>query len=130
MEVLQPGLKENMSYLRVREQRQFETQKKAAAQAQQRSYTDLGSGIQTEGMGGVEMSLKEVIEIHAQQNGLLFKPKPGRTQDGHQIYGFGNVSIIVDSINQKVFAQAEDKWSLVSLEQLQELHNRSSSKRR
>ncbi|KAL2544893.1 Septin and tuftelin-interacting protein 1-like protein 2 [Forsythia ovata] len=131
MEVSQPGLKENMSYLRVREQRQFETQKKAAAQAQQRAYTNLGSGIQTEGIGGgLEMSLKEVIEIHAQQNGLLFKPKPGRTQDGHQIYGFGNISIIVDSINQKVFAQTEDKWSLVSLEQLLELHNRSSLKRR
>ncbi|KAL2545635.1 Septin and tuftelin-interacting protein 1-like protein 1 [Forsythia ovata] len=131
MEVSQPGLKENMSYLRVREQRQFETQKKAAAQAQDRAYTNLGSGIQTEGMGGgLELSLKEVIEVHAQQNGLLFKPKPGRTQDGHQIYGFGNISIIVDSVNQKVFAQTEDKWSLVSLEQLLELHNRSSLKRR
>ncbi|KAK6130264.1 hypothetical protein DH2020_035977 [Rehmannia glutinosa] len=125
MEVAPPGLKENISYLRVREQRQFETQKKAAAQAQ-RVSPGLDSGIQAEGnSGGLEMSLKEVIEIHAQHNGLLFKPKPGRTQDGHQIYGFGNISIIIDSLNQKVFAQTDDRWSLVSLEQPLELHNRS-----
>ncbi|KAH6771033.1 GC-rich sequence DNA-binding factor-like protein with Tuftelin interacting domain-containing protein [Perilla frutescens var. hirtella] len=124
MEVAPPGLRENISYLRVREQRQFETQKKAAAQAQQNE-------MQSEGTNGVNdmMSLKEVIEIHAQQNGLLFKPKPGRMQDGHQIYGFGNISIIVDTLNQKVFAQTEDRWSLVSLEQLLELQNRSKMKR-
>ncbi|KAK6130285.1 hypothetical protein DH2020_035957 [Rehmannia glutinosa] len=129
MEVAPPGLKENISYLRVREQRQFETQKKAAAQAQ-RVSPGLDSGIQAEGnSGGLDMSLKEVIEIHAQHNGLLFKPKPGRTQDGHQIYGFGNISIIIDSLNQKVFAQTDDRWSLVSLEQPLELHNRSRLKR-
>ncbi|KAK6130201.1 hypothetical protein DH2020_036011 [Rehmannia glutinosa] len=51
MEVAPPGLKENISYLRVREQRQFETQKKAAAQAQ-RVSPGLDSGIQAEGNSG------------------------------------------------------------------------------
>ncbi|KAL3537333.1 hypothetical protein ACH5RR_000699 [Cinchona calisaya] len=120
MEVVQPGLRENISYLRVREQRQFE---KAAAQAQERAT-------QMQGSGGLEMSLKEIVEVHAQQNGLLFKPKPGRMQDGHQIYGFGNVNVIIDSLNQKVFAQIDDRWSMASLEQLLELHNSSSLKRR
>ncbi|XP_057785183.1 septin and tuftelin-interacting protein 1 homolog 1-like [Salvia miltiorrhiza] len=130
MEVAPPGLKENISYLRVREQRQFETQKKAAAQAQHRAMPSLDNEIPAEGIsGGNEMSLKEVIEIHAQQNGLLFKPKPGRMQDGHQIYGFGNISIIIDTLNQKVFAQTEDRWSLVSLEQLLELQSRSKMRR-
>ncbi|KAL3648963.1 hypothetical protein CASFOL_005366 [Castilleja foliolosa] len=124
MEVAPPGLRENISYLRVREQRQFETQKKATEDAHRRASPGLDTGAQTEGI-----SLKEVIEIHAQQNGLLFKPKPGRTQDGHQIYGFGNISIIVDSLNQKVFAQNEERWLLVSLEQLLDLHNRSRLKR-
>ncbi|KAK2965742.1 hypothetical protein RJ640_003280 [Escallonia rubra] len=120
MEVVQPGLRENISYLRVLERRQFE---RAAAQAQQRPSTQMN------GIGG-EMTLKEVIEVHAQQNGLLFMLKPGRMQDGHQIYGFGNISIVIDTLNQKVFAQIDDRWSLVSLEQLLELHNRSGLKRR
>ncbi|CAN4122004.1 unnamed protein product [Withania somnifera] len=131
LEVVQPGLKENISYLRVVEQRQFETQKKAAAQAQSRYSVGSNSGIQMDGTGrGVDLSIKEVIEVHAQENGLLFKPKPGRMQDGHQIYSFGNVSIIIDSLNQKVFAQVEDRWTFVSLEQLLDLHNRSGLKRR
>ncbi|KAF3616196.1 Septin and tuftelin-interacting protein 1 -like protein 1 [Capsicum annuum] len=130
-EVVQPGLRENISYLRVLEQRQFETQKKAAAQAQSRTSVGSNSGIQMDGTGGgADMSMKEVIEVHAQENGLLFKPKPGRMQDGHQIYSFGNMSIIIDSLNQKVFAQVEDRWTFVSLEQLLDLHKRSGIKRR
>ncbi|XP_052196597.1 septin and tuftelin-interacting protein 1 homolog 1 [Diospyros lotus] len=128
MQVVQPGLRENISYLRVLEQRNYEAQQKVPVDV--RASTGLGSTTQMDSMGGgLEMSLKEVIEVHAQQNGLLFKPKPGRMQDGHQIYGFGNISIIIDSLNQKVFAQTEDRWSLVSLEQLLEMQS-SGSKRR
>ncbi|TKY46171.1 Septin and tuftelin-interacting protein 1-like 1 [Spatholobus suberectus] len=128
MEVVQPGLKENISYLRVLEQRQFEAQQKAAAYAQQQAAASLGGAVNTDGVH--ELSLKEVIEAHAQQHGLLFKLKPGRMHNGHQIYGFGNVSIIIDSLNQKVYAQNEEMWSLESLQGLIELHNKSLSKRR
>lgn len=128
LEVVQPGLKENISYFRALEQRQFEAQQKAAAQQAAASF----SGVtHMDGMGGaIDMSLKEVIEAHAQQHGLLFKPKPGRMHNGHQIYGFGNISIIMDSLNQKVYAQTEEAWSLLSLQDLLDKHYSSLAKRR
>jgi tuftelin-interacting protein 11 len=122
MEVVQPGLKEKISYIRVSEQRKFETQQKAAASAQQQASVNAD--------GANEMSVKEIVEAYARDHGLLFKLKPGRMHNGHQIYGFGNVSIIIDSLNQRIYAQNEETWSLETLERLLELHNRSLSKRR
>ena len=61
LEVVQPGVRENIIYLKAREQRLFE------AQQAKFQMDDMGS-----------MSLKEVIELHAQHDNLLFKPKPGR----------------------------------------------------
>ncbi|KAI3677669.1 hypothetical protein L6452_36935 [Arctium lappa] len=75
LEVVQPGPRGNISYPK---QRQFEAQKAAKP-----SFAPGG--------GGGDMSLKEVIEVYAQDNNLVFKPKVGRMQDGHQVYGFGNV---------------------------------------
>ncbi|KAI3859825.1 hypothetical protein MKW92_048351 [Papaver armeniacum] len=76
-----------------------------------------------------EMSLNEIIESYAEQNQLSFKPKYGRTHSGFQIYGFGNISVCVDSANQCIFAQTkEGNWSLVSLKVLLEMHQSSMTK--
>ncbi|KAK9682646.1 hypothetical protein RND81_10G087000 [Saponaria officinalis] len=120
LEVVQPGVKENISFLRAREQRQFEAQMKAGLAQQQAAAAD----------GLPEMSLKEVIEAYAQEHGLLFTPKPGRLHNHHQVYSFGSVSIIVDSLNQKVLAQVQGQWSLVSLEQLLQMQSIPVSRRR
>ncbi|XP_019182507.1 PREDICTED: septin and tuftelin-interacting protein 1 homolog 1-like [Ipomoea nil] len=118
MEVVHPSLRENISYLRALEKRQFE----ASAQAQK---PNLSGGLQRDGEdSGSDLSFKAIIEAYAQQNGLLFKPKPGRIHNGYQIYGFGSLSIIMDSLNEKVYAQIEDKWSPMCLELLLELQNR------
>ncbi|KAL5562909.1 hypothetical protein UlMin_032656 [Ulmus minor] len=122
MEVVQPGLRENLSYLRALEQRQFEAQQKAAAAAATQAQQAAASSR--------ELSVKEVIELHAQQNGVVFMPKPGRMHNGHQIYGYGNFSIIVDSIKQLVYVQREEAWSPVSLDQLLDMHNTSHPRRR
>ncbi|KAL4270936.1 hypothetical protein AHAS_AhasUnG0036200 [Arachis hypogaea] len=104
----------------------WKAQQKAATYAQQQAVAALG-GANANGVH--DLSLKEVIEAHAQHHGLLFKIKPGRMHNGHQIYGFSNVSIIIDSLHQKVYAQHEETWSLESLQGLLELHNKSLGKR-
>lgn len=70
-EVIQPGLKENFSYLKVLDHGQFEAPQKAAAQAKLQAFGSMASATEMEeGVeGGHEMSLKEVIEAHAQDNG-------------------------------------------------------------
>ncbi|PWA59805.1 hypothetical protein CTI12_AA204900 [Artemisia annua] len=106
LEVLPPGLREKINNKKAREKKQ------SSSEPQQ--MDDMGN-----------MSLKEIIELHAQHSDLLFKPKPGRMQDGLQVYAFGNISIIIDSLNQKVFALTDNKWSLVTLAQLLKLQKSS-----
>lgn len=86
----------------------------------------VGVGDQLEGIDdAVEVSFKEVVQAYAVQNGLLFKPKPGIVLDGYQIYSFGNINIILDSLKQKILAQTKDGWSSVSLEHLVRLQDQS-----
>ncbi|KAL6217232.1 hypothetical protein ACLB2K_010449 [Fragaria x ananassa] len=100
------------------DQVQFEAKKRAVAFL---ADAKLGSTTDVDDISH-QMTLKDVIEAEAQEHGLLFRPKPGRMYDGHQVYGFGSVSIMVDFRKEKIYAQTEETWSLVSLERLLELH--------
>ncbi|CAD5176132.1 unnamed protein product [Musa acuminata subsp. malaccensis] len=120
MEVVQPGARENVSYLRVTEKRQFEAQQHAAAY----------SSVHVNGSGSMnEMSFKESIEAYAMEHGLLFLPKVGRSYNGLPVYGFGNVSICIDSVKRLLYAQLQEgteRWSAVSLTQLLEMHQNAT----
>lgn len=130
MPVVQPGARENVSYLRVTEKRQFENQQQAAAAA---AYTQQHSSIygnvaRENGSATAEMTLKEVVETFAEQNDVQFLPKIGRTHEGFQVYGFGSTNVCMDNAQQRLYAQTGDRWVAVSLEQLLEMHRTQSSR--
>eukprot|EP00850_Spirogloea_muscicola_P005333 SM000024S07795 [mRNA] locus=s24:539546:542717:- [translate_table: standard] len=70
----------------------------------------------------LDMSLKDVVEAFAQQHDVQFLPKPGRTHEGLPVYGFGAVSVVVDTKRQELLALANGRWQPVALEQLLEMH--------
>ncbi|KAK9139171.1 hypothetical protein Scep_008852 [Stephania cephalantha] len=132
VEVDEPGFKEQIAYFRITEQRKLEAQQRAAAAAQQQQQQQVLGSLGRAGNVDetVVPSIKEIIEKHAQLYQLSFKPKPARMHDGHQVYGFGSVSICIDSLKEKVYAQSESGWLPVSLEQLLEMQRASGSRRR
>ncbi|KAG6548843.1 hypothetical protein Mapa_009605 [Marchantia paleacea] len=125
--VVQPGARENVSYLRVTEQRQFESQQQAAFTKQQQQHAASTYGV--DNFGAENISLKEIVEGFAQDNDVQFVPKLGRVHEGLQVYAFGAVSVCVDSAKQKLVAQTGDTWVSVSLEQLLEMHRSRSGSR-
>ncbi|KAJ0980448.1 hypothetical protein J5N97_008703 [Dioscorea zingiberensis] len=126
MEVVQPGAREHVSYLRVTEKRQFEAQQQAAAYASYQHPPPVsGNGYHMDATENPpQMSLKEMIEAYATEQGLVFLPRVGRSYNGLPVYGFGNISICIDSVKQLVFAQTQEGWGAVSLKQLLEMHHR------
>lgn len=106
--VVQPGVRENVSFLRVTEQRQFEAQQQAAARAH------------AESIGNAP--LKDQIQFFAEEQGVLFVPKVGKLYNSLQVYGFGNVNICIDYPKQLIYAQSSGGWIPVSLSQLLQMH--------
>ncbi|KAM0951670.1 putative septin and tuftelin interacting protein [Dioscorea sansibarensis] len=125
MEVVQPGAREHVSYLRVTEKRQFEAQQQAAGYASYQHPPASGNGYHKQATENApQLSFKEMIEAYAAEQGLVFIPRVGRSYNGLPVYGFGNVSICIDSVKQLLFAQTQEGWGAVSLKQLLEMHNR------
>ncbi|KAF0890134.1 hypothetical protein E2562_037936 [Oryza meyeriana var. granulata] len=69
LEVVQPGARENVGYLRATEKRQFD----AAQQASQ--YTTYHA---VPGAAMADLSFKESIQAYAMEQGLLFMPRVGK----------------------------------------------------
>ncbi|KAG9448584.1 hypothetical protein H6P81_008549 [Aristolochia fimbriata] len=120
MEVVQPGARENVSYLRVTEQRQFEANQAQAASYARRVHVDGAGGIPV-----TEMSLKETIAAFAETHGLEFRPIPGRVSDGLQVYNFGTTKVCIDSFKQQLFAVTREGLRGVTLEWLMEMQRAS-----
>lgn len=84
-----------------------------------------------------ELSLRELVERFAEEVGVEFLPKPGRTHEGLQVYHFGLVSCVVDSARGLIRAQldraggAAAPWQATSMEGLlQENERRQKAKRK
>ena len=73
---------------------------------------------------GGGLSLRELVERFAEEHDVPFMPKPGRMHGGMQVYGFGRVSVVIDTAREALLAQRADGdrgWVPVSIEQLLEL---------
>uniref|UniRef100_A0ACD5ZY40 Uncharacterized protein n=1 Tax=Avena sativa TaxID=4498 RepID=A0ACD5ZY40_AVESA len=116
LELVQPGARENVGYLRATEKRQFD----AAQQASQ--YPSYHA---VPGAAMSDMSFKDSIQEYAVDQGLLFMPRVGKFYKGLQVYEFGTVSICIDSVKRLLYAQLQggaETWSSVSLTQLLEMN--------
>ena len=75
------------------------------------------------------MSLRELLARIAASHDLPFLPKPGRSHGGLPVYGFGSVSVAVDSAREALLAQGNDKsWAPASIEQLLAMHEARAKK--
>lgn len=108
MTVVQPGTRENISYLRATEHRQFEAQQAALK-------------MHAESM--INATLKEKIQDFAESQGVMFAPKDGKLHNNLPVYGFGSINICMDYVKQLVYAQSSGGWVPVSLTQLLQMHH-------
>ncbi|KAG0470575.1 hypothetical protein HPP92_017275 [Vanilla planifolia] len=124
MDLVQPGAQENVAYLKVPQRRQFESQQAAGYSSGHLHAPTFANGFLRDGMvSQPDMSLKEIVEAYAVEHGLMFVPKVGRSHNGLPVYGFGNVSVCIDSVKKLLFAQGVNGWDVVSLNELLQMQH-------
>jgi tuftelin-interacting protein 11 len=69
-----------------------------------------------------ELTLKDLVQRFAEEAGVDFLPKPGRSVDGQPVFLFGSVSVLLDAVQGAIRAQIRDRWAPVSLERLLQEH--------
>eukprot|EP00793_Prasinoderma_coloniale_P001865 PRCOL_00003671-RA len=62
----------------------------------------------------------ELVSSFAEEHGLLFQPKAGRLEGGHQVYSLGGVSVTLDTRHERVEAWIGGRWAPASLNQILE----------
>uniref|UniRef100_A0A0E0MPH1 G-patch domain-containing protein n=1 Tax=Oryza punctata TaxID=4537 RepID=A0A0E0MPH1_ORYPU len=116
LEVVQPGARENVGYLRATEKRQFD----AAQQASE--YMTYHA---VPGAAMVDLSFKESIQAYAMDQGSLFMRRVGKFYNGMPVYEFGTC---IDSVKRLLYARLQEgieRWSAVSLTQLMEMNRKA-----
>ena len=111
----QPGATEAMMYLKSTE-RQFAPEKdmKLGASSQASS---VGSAVKMAAqMSSAPGSYKELISRRCEEKGILFRPVPGKYQEGKQVYQCGNLLMYID--RNAIFVQNKDMWIPTSLNTL------------
>ncbi|XP_048777997.2 tuftelin-interacting protein 11-like [Ostrea edulis] len=117
---IQPGVKENMAYFSQMERRQMadasvssssRSPPRQTATGPEPTYTrsvTVGSNYQP--------TFKDLVEKAAEENGLLFMPIAGKTQEAKQVYRYGKVQIYLD--RNVIFVFENLNWIPVSLQNL------------
>lgn len=129
IELVQAGSRENGNYAQGTERRQFEASQTAGYSSHMHTPSSSNGYPGDENGMNSEMSLKELVEAYAVEQGLVFIPKVGRSHNGLPVYGFGNTSICIDSVKGVIYAQGLDGWEVVSLSQLLQLQHTSRHRR-
>lgn len=118
----QPGVKENMAYF-------AHNERKHLADAAPRSGsnspvppppkppTEFPGARSATGSSTYPTSFKDLLEKKAEENGILFMPIQGRTQEAKQVYRFGKNMIYLD--RSVVFiCEKNNQWVPISLQNL------------
>lgn len=119
---VQPATRDKLTYLRTAEQRLYEFSQQAHSASYVQPQMQHAPIHMEENGSAADMTLKEVVEVFAQDNDVQFMPKPGRTYEGLQVYSFGAVNVVVDTAKESILAQTGDGWNPTHLEQILEMH--------
>ncbi|PNH02018.1 hypothetical protein TSOC_012032 [Tetrabaena socialis] len=65
-----------------------------------------------------DLTLRDLVMRFAEEHGVEFQPKGGRSHEGLPVYGFGAVSVVLDNTSGVVRAQLGPRWAPMSLDQL------------
>eukprot|EP00803_Ostreobium_quekettii_P005141 evm.model.scf_54.2 EVM.evm.TU.scf_54.2 scf_54:5179-15799(+) len=82
-----------------------------------------------QGDGG-QFTLRDLVQRFAEESNVEFVPKAGRLHEGLQVYGFGTLSVVLESSQNSIRAQLNAQWVPVSLDRLLSEHRAREARSR